>query len=43
MPLKMFLAVAAAMAVLVGLILPVPHRTEAQATPQLQTIEIGRG
>jgi hypothetical protein len=44
MPLKVFLVVAALAAVLVGLILPTPHRRpDVQAQSQIPTIEVGPG
>lgn len=43
MPLKAFLAAVAALAVGVGLLLPVPHKTEAAAQSQIELMEPGRG
>lgn len=43
MPLKFFLAVAAAAAIAVGFVLPVPRVSEAATTSQVETISIGRG
>jgi hypothetical protein len=48
MPLKAFLAAVAAIAVGVGLLLPVPHASEASAqsqipTSQIPTLELGQG
>jgi hypothetical protein len=44
MPLKAFLAIAALMAIVVGLMLPTPNRTpEAQVRSQIPTIEVGPG
>lgn len=42
MPLKVFLAVAAAAAIALGFMLPVPGKT-AGVTSQIETISIGRG
>jgi hypothetical protein len=41
--LKAFLAAVAALAVGVGLLLPVPHVTEAAASSQIPTLELGAG
>ena len=43
MPLKYILAVAAAAAICVGLVLPVPRASEAATTSQIETISVGRG
>lgn len=44
MPLKAFLAVAALVAIMVGLMLPTPQRgPETQARSQIPTMEIGPG
>jgi hypothetical protein len=45
MTLKAMLAAFAAAAVAVGLLLPVPHKSEAEAatTPQIATISVGHG
>ena len=44
MPLKMFLAVEAAAAIVLGLTLPVPNRgAEAAAQSQVEFLEVGRG
>ncbi|WP_257815914.1 hypothetical protein [Phenylobacterium sp. J367] len=43
MPLKAFLAAAAAIAVSVGLLLPVPHASEAAASSQFETLDLGQG
>lgn len=40
---KAFLAAAVAAAIAVGLALPAPKASEAAATPQIATIELGRG
>ena len=42
MPLKMFMVLAAAIAIVVGLMLPVAHRSSA-ATSQVELLELGRG
>lgn len=42
MPLKLFLAAAVLVAIVVGLLLPTPHQdSEANAQSQIPTMEIG--
>ena len=43
MPLRLFLAVAAAAAIAVGFVLPVPRASEAATTSQIETLTVGRG
>ena len=42
MPVKTVLALTAVLAIAAGFALPSGHKAEAQPTPQVQTLEIGK-